>query len=103
MLPYFLDKLRRTPDGDGTLLDNTLVLYGSPMGNSNVHNHKRCPLFLAGHAGGKLKGGLHLKAPDGTPMANAMLTVAQMLGLDLEKFGDSTAAMDLNQIQSTTL
>ena len=50
MLPYFLDKLKRTPDGDGTLLDNTLVLYGSPMGNSNVHNHKRCPLFLAGHA-----------------------------------------------------
>ena len=57
MMPYFLDKLRRTPDGEGTLLDNTLVMYGSPMGNSNVHNHKRCPLFLAGHAGGQLKGG----------------------------------------------
>ena len=98
MLPYFLDKLRRTPDGEGTLLDNTLVLYGSPMGNSNVHNHKRCPLFLAGHAGGKLKGGVHIKAADGTPMANAMLSVAQMLGLELEKFGDSTAAMDLNQV-----
>jgi hypothetical protein len=103
MLPYFLDKLKRTPDGDGTLLDNTLVLYGSPMGNSNVHNHKRCPLFLAGHAGGKLKGGLHLKAPDGTPMANAMLTVGNMLGLDFEKFGDSTAAMDLNLAPSTTV
>ena len=103
MLPYFLDKLKKTPDGDGTLLDNTLVLYGSPMGNSNVHNHKRCPLFLAGHAGGKLKGGLHLKAPDGTPMANAMLTVGNMLGLDFEKFGDSTAAMDLNQAPSTTV
>ncbi len=102
MLPYFLDKLRRTPDGDGTLLDNTLVLYGSPMGNSNVHNHKRCPLFLAGHAGGKLKGGLHIKAADSTPMANALLTVNQMLGLDMEKFGDSTAAMDLNPAQSTT-
>ena len=103
MMPYFLDKLRRTPDGDGTLLDNTLVLYGSPMGNSNVHNHKRCPLFLAGHAGGKLKGGLHIKAADGTPMANAFLTVNQMLGLEMEKFGDSTGAMDLNQVQSTTL
>jgi hypothetical protein len=103
MIPYFLDKLKKTPDGDGTLLDNTLVLYGSPMGNSNVHNHKRCPLFLAGHAGGKLKGGLHIKAADGTPMANAMLTVGQVLGLDVEKFGDSTAAMDLNQAQSTTL
>jgi hypothetical protein len=103
MLPYFLDKLRRTPDGDGTLLDNTLVIYGSPMGNSNVHNHKRCPLFFAGHAGGKLKGGLHLKAADGTPMANAMLTAMQMMGLTIDKFGDSTQAMDLNQVQSTTL
>jgi hypothetical protein len=103
MLPYFLDKLKRTPDGDGTLLDNTLVLYGSPMGNSNVHNHKRCPLFLAGHAGGRLKGGLHIKAPDSTPMANPLLTVAQILGLEMEKFGDSTNALDLNQLQSTTV
>jgi hypothetical protein len=103
MLPYFLDKLRRTPDGDGTLLDNTMVIYGSPMGNSNVHNHKRCPLIVAGHAGGQLKGGVHIKAADGTPMANAMLSMVQMLGLPMEKFGDSTAAMDLNQVQSTTL
>ena len=103
MLPYFLDKLRRTPDGDGTLLDNTMVIYGSPMGNSNVHNHKRCPLIVAGHAGGHLKGGVHIKAADGTPMANAMLSMVQMLGLEMDKFGDSTAAMDLNQTQSTTL
>ena len=103
MMPYFLDKLRRTPDGEGTLLDNTLVIYGSPMGNSNVHNHKRCPLFLAGHAGGQLKGGVHIKAPDGTPMANAMLSMMHMLGLETDKFGDSTQAMDLNQVQSTTL
>jgi hypothetical protein len=103
MLPYFFDRLRRTPDGDRTLLDNTLVIYGSPMGNSNVHNHKRCPLLLAGHAGGKLKGGLHIKTPDGTPMANAMLTTMQMLGLDVDKFGDSTAAVDLNSVPSTTL
>ena len=103
MMPYFLDKLRRTPDGDGTLLDNTLVIYGSPMGNSNVHNHKRCPLILAGHAGGQLKGGVHIKAADSTPMANAMLSMVQMLGLEMDKFGDSTAAMDLNQVQGTTL
>ena len=103
MMPYFLDKLRRTPDGDGTLLDNTLVIYGSPMGNSNVHNHKRCPLILAGHAGGQLKGGVHIKAADSTPMANAMVSMVQMLGLEMDKFGDSTAAMDLNQVQSTTL
>ncbi len=63
MVPYFLEKLKNTPDGDGTLLDNSLVIYGSPMGDSHVHNHKRCPLFLAGHAGGRLKGGLHLAKP----------------------------------------
>ena len=56
MVPYFLEKLKNMPDGDGTLLDNTLVLYGSPMGDSNVHNHKRVPLFLAGHAGGAAEG-----------------------------------------------
>jgi hypothetical protein len=97
LLPYFLEKLKSTPDGDRNLLENTMVIYGSPMGNSNVHNHKRCPLFLAGHAGGKLKGHLHIKASDGTPMANAMLSMLHMLGLeDMKSFGDSTEAMDLN-------
>jgi len=82
LMPYFLNKLKNIPDGDGTLLDHTLVVYGSPMGNPNVHNHKRCPLFLAGKAGGRLKGGLHLKAADGTPMANVFLSVLHKLGLD---------------------
>ena len=103
MIPYFLNKLKNTPDGERNLLDNTLVLYGSPMGNSNVHNHKRCPLFLAGHAGGQLKGNLHIKAADGTPMANAMLSVGQMLGLDFKTFGDSTGAMDLNAAPEPTV
>jgi len=97
LVPYFLERLKRTADGDGTLLDNTLVVYGSPMGNPNLHNHKRCPVFLAGKAGGQLKGGLHLKAPDGTPMANVFLTMAHMLGMnDMESFGDSTGELDLN-------
>ncbi len=100
MIPYFLEKLKNTPDGDGSLLDNSVVLYGSPMGNSNVHNHKRVPLFLAGHAGGALKGNLHIKATDGTPLANAMLAMAQKLDLDLPSFGDSTGAMDLNTVQA---
>lgn len=91
MVPYFLKKLKETPDLGGNLLDNTLVLYGSSMGDSNLHNHKRCPLFLAGHAGGKLKGNLHFKAADGTPMANAFLTMLHRMGMDdLESFGDST-------------
>jgi Protein of unknown function (DUF1552) len=101
-LPYFLNKLKSTPDGDGNLLDNTLIIYGSPMGNSNVHNHKRCPLFFAGHAGGALKGGLHIKTADGTPMANPLLGAMQVLGLDMPSFGDSTGALDLNAAPEAT-
>ena len=97
MVPYLLERLKNTPDGDATLLDNSLIIYGSPMGDSNIHNHKRVPLFVAGHAGGQLKGGLHVKAPDGTPMANPMLTMLHMLGrTEVEQFGDSTGELDLN-------
>ena len=96
MVPYLLEKLKNTPDGNGSLLDNSLVIYGSPMGDSNVHNHKRVPFFLAGHAGGALKGNLHIKAADGTPLANVMLAMGQKLDLDLPSFGDSTGALDLN-------
>ena len=103
MVPYFLEKLRNTPDGESNLLENTLVIYGSPMGNSNVHNHKRCPLFLAGRASGQLKGGLHLKAADGTPMANVFLTLMHKLGLDdVDKFGDSTGEFNLTTVPETT-
>jgi hypothetical protein len=103
LMPYFLEKLKNTPDGDRNLLENTMVLYGSPMGNSNVHNHKRCPLFLAGHAGGALKGNLHVKAPDGTPMANVMLTLMHSLGLDdVQQFGDATGTFDLTAAPDTT-
>jgi hypothetical protein len=66
------------------------------MGDSNMHNHRRVPFFAAGHAGGALKGGVHVKAPAGTPLANAMLTLLRRLGLDdLPAFGDSTGALDL--------
>jgi hypothetical protein len=100
MVPYLLEKLKNTPDGDGNLLDNSLVIYGSPMGDSNIHNHKRVPLVLAGHLGGKLQGGVHIKANDGTPMANAMLTMLHGLGrTDLGSFGDSTGELDLNTPQ----
>jgi hypothetical protein len=102
LVPYFLEKLKNLREGDKNLLENTLVVYGSPMGNSNVHNHKRCPLFLAGHAGGNLKGNLHLKAPDGTPMANVMLTLLHDLGLDdLKEFGDSTGELALTTVPTT--
>jgi hypothetical protein len=102
MLPYLMEKLKNTKDGETTLLDNSLIVYGSPMGDSNIHNHKRVPLVLAGRAGGKLQGGVHIKAPDGTPMANAMLTTLHMLGRDdLQSFGDSSGELDLNNAQVT--
>jgi hypothetical protein len=93
LLAYFLDKLKETPDGDGSLLDHTVVLYGSPMGDSNVHNHKRVPLLLAGKGDGAFKGGLHLKTAEGTPTANAYLTLLRRLGVDLPAIGDSTGEL----------
>ncbi len=90
LLPYFMEKLQNTMDGEANLLDNTLIVYGSPMADSNLHKHRRCPRILLGGAGGQLEGGAHLRAEDGTPMANVMLSVLHKLGLeDMESFGDS--------------
>ena len=92
----FLAKLKSTPDGDGNLLDHSLVMYGSPMGNSNLHEHKRVPVFLAGHANGKLKGNLHVRCPQGTPMGNVLVTCLHKLGIqDIEKIGDSTGTVSI--------
>jgi hypothetical protein len=97
MLPYFLDKLKNTMEGDRNLLDKSLILYGSPMADSNLHNHRRCPLFIAGRANGQIAGGMHLRAPDGTPMANVMLSVLHKLGVsDMTSFGDSTEEFPLS-------
>ena len=98
MLPYFLDKLKNTMDGDASLLDKSVVMFGSPMADANVHNHRRCPLILLGKGNGMLSGNMHIKAADGTPMANAMLTLLHNLGLDeLPSFGDSTGELSLTQ------
>jgi hypothetical protein len=102
-LPYLLDRLKSATEGDATLLDKTLIMWGSPMADPNIHNHRRCPLMLLGKANGGLKGNLHLKAPDGTPMANVMLTLLHQLGLDdMKNFGDSTAEFSLAWSGSTT-
>ena len=96
MLPYFLQKLQDTMEGDASLLDKTVLIYGSPMGDPNVHNHKRCPLVVVGGANGGLAGNTHLKAEAGTPMANVMLSLLHKLGLDdMESFGDSTGDFSL--------
>ena len=97
LVTYFLEKLKSIEEGDGTLLDKSMIIYGSPMGNPNVHNHKRCPLFVAGGANGQLDGNLHLRAAPGTPMANVMLSLMHKLGLDdRNSFGDSTGEFSLS-------
>jgi Protein of unknown function (DUF1552) len=96
MLPYFLQRLKDTQEGDSNLLEKTTIIYGSPMADGNIHNHRRCPLLLLGHGNGMLEGNLHLKAPDGTPMANVFLTLMHKFGLtDLKSFGDSTGEFAL--------
>ncbi|HXG87373.1 MAG TPA: DUF1552 domain-containing protein [Vicinamibacterales bacterium] len=102
-MAYFLDRMKTTMEGDASLLDKTLVIFGSPMADANIHNHRRCPLVLFGHGNGMLKGNLHLKAADATPMANVMLTLMHNLGMDdLGSFGDSTGEFSLGA-PSTTL
>ena len=90
LVGYFLDKLAKTPDGDGNLLDHSLILYGSAMGDSNVHGHKWVPMLLAGHASGTVKGNRHLRCAEDTPQANILLAMLHKLGVDIEEIGDST-------------
>jgi hypothetical protein len=96
MLPYLMEKLRDIPEGDSNVLEKTAIIYGSPMADGNIHNHRRVPLIMLGGANGALKGNLHLKAPDGTPMANALLSLMHSMGLnDMDSFGDSTGTLPL--------
>ena len=93
LVAHLLERLKATPDGDGNLLDHSLMLYGSGMSNSNVHNHSPLPVLLAGGAAGKLKGGRHLKYPENTPMANLLLTILHKAGVEQESVGDSTGPL----------
>ena len=95
LFAYFLEKLRSTPDGDGTLLDHSLVLYGSGMSDGNQHNHTDLPVVLAGGASGRLKGGRHLRHPKNTPMANLLVAMLDTLGIPTDKFGDSNGEVSL--------
>ncbi len=89
----FLDKLQATPDGDGTLLDHSVIVYGSNMSNSNAHDHFPLPNLVAGGASGRLKGGRHLRYPDHTPMANLLVSVLDKAGVREQTLGDSTGAL----------
>jgi hypothetical protein len=92
---YFLRKLADTPDGDGSLLDHSLIVYGSGMGNPNQHDHDPLPMLLAGGGSGRLAGGRHIRTPDGTPFANLLVSVLAKLDVPVAAFGDSTGAVEI--------
>jgi hypothetical protein len=92
---YFVERLKALPDGDGSLLDHSLVLYGSSLSDGNQHNFSPLPIVLAGHASGQLKGGRHLQFPKDTKMSNLLAAMLNKLNVPTEKFGDGTGVLDL--------
>jgi hypothetical protein len=95
LFAYFLEKLRNTPDGDGTLLDHSMVLYGSGMSDGNQHNHTDLPIILAGGASGRLKGGRHLVNPTKTPMGNLLVAILDKFDVPVVKLGDSSGMLQI--------
>jgi hypothetical protein len=95
LMAYFFEKLRATPDGDGNLLDHSMIMYGSSMSNPNEHNHFPLPLLVAGGGAGQLKGGRHLKFPERTPIANLLLAVLDKSGIHMDTLGDSTGKLEI--------
>jgi len=93
LLSYFLTRLQATQDGNGSLLDHSLILYGGGMGDGNLHRHFDLPCLLAGNLGGKLKTGYHLQYPDNTPMTNLLVTLLDKAGAPVDKLGDSTGPL----------
>jgi Protein of unknown function (DUF1552) len=91
----FLEKLRQTPDGDGSLLDHSMFVYGSGMANGNQHTHNPLPMVLVGGASGRLKGDRHIKAKTDTPLGNGLLAIAGKAGVDVPAIGESTAVLEL--------
>ena len=99
----YLEKLRATPDGDGSLLDHVILLYGSGISNSDRHTHGPLPTLLLGGGAGTLKGGRHLVYPDDTPLTNLQLTLLNKMGVPAEKLGDSTGQFkELSELSATS-
>ena len=94
LFAYFLEKLKATPEGDGCLLDHALYLYGSGMGNPNVHDHVNLPILVAGGGAGSVKGGRHIKYVEPTPLANLHLTLLEKAGVHLDAFADSKGKVE---------
>jgi hypothetical protein len=94
LFAYYLEKLKATPEGDGTLLDHSLILYGSGMGDPNIHNHVNLPVLVAGNGAGATRGARHIKYAQPTPLANLHLTLLDRVGVRLDAFADSQGKVD---------
>ena len=94
-MAYFVSRLNATPDGDGSLLDHSLVLYGSGLGNSQDHGHSGLPIVLAGGASGKVTGGKHIRLPEETPVSNLLVTMLDKVGVPVDGFADSNGTVDI--------
>ena len=97
LFSYLIDRMQSTPHGDGTLLDNSLLLFGSSLGDGNDHTHHDLPLVLAGGKNCKIKGGKHIRYPQGTPMNNLLVTMLRKAGVPIGSIGDSTGELELAQ------
>jgi hypothetical protein len=94
MVKYFLDRMQATRDGDGSLLDNTIIMYGGGLSDGNRHSHDNLPVVLVGGGAGRLKGGRHVIYPKDTPMANLSMTLLDKMGVPVERIGDSTGKVE---------
>jgi hypothetical protein len=95
LLSYFLQRLHATEDGEGSLLDQGLILYGGGMGDGNLHRHSDLPCLMAGKLGGQFQAGRHLAFPLDTPMANLLVSILNKAGVPIERLGDSTGPLEV--------
>src|SRR4030095_1471806 len=101
LFAYLADKMKNTPDGDGTLLDHSLLMIGGGMSNGNIHSHLDVPIALVGGAGA-LKGNRHIATPMGTTLSHMMVSIVKGAGIPIDSFGDSTGVVDLNAVAPNT-
>ena len=98
LFAYLLDKLKSTPDGDGSLLDHSMIVYGSGISDGDTHSHRELPILLAGGGRGSIKGGRHIRYPKDTPLMNLHLALLDKAGIRAENFGDATGKLELLSI-----
>jgi len=94
LFAYFLEKMRSTTDGDGSLLDHSMIVYGSGMGDGDLHTQQKMPILIMGGGAGQIQGGRHIRYPERTPLTNLYMAILGKLGVPIESFGDSTGRIE---------